>query len=274
MIEKLVGKCDQKQLALYSDVTYSQAIHWFGCCLKPMKMSIILPKNRFNETSRRPLLVWLCGGGFSIMDKDVWIPELMYFAQHGYTVASVEYRTNNDGFYPAPVVDIKAAIRYLRAHAEEYFIDPDRVVLGGESAGGCLSLLAAASDGISAFEQGDYLDQPSNVQAVLDFYGTAYLDYEHDIYPGGPEIDTGNPNIKAGDISTMLNEKFPPTFILHGDKDPFVPLADSYKLHDRLEELGVTCEMLVFEGAAHGTNEFYHTETLDRVLDFLNRVMP
>lgn len=273
MIEKLVGNHNQRGLALISDVTYSHAVYWFDNTMRPMKMSVILPKNRLYE-SPRPLLVWLCGGGFSVMDKDVFIPELVYFAQHGFTVASVEYRTSNESVYPAPVVDIKAAIRFLRAHAKDFFVDPDRVVLGGESAGGCLSLLAAASDGISAFEQGDFLDQPSNVQAVLDFYGTAYLDYEHNVYPGGPEIDTGNPDIKAGDISTMLNEKFPPTMILHGDKDQFVPLEDSYKLHDRLEELGVPCEMLVFEGASHGVDEFYQPEIFDRILDFLHRVLP
>lgn len=273
MIEKLIGKRDQKGLALISDVTYSHAVYWFDNTMKPLKMDLILPKNRQYEEPR-PLLIWLCGGGFDVMDKDIWIPQLVYFAQHGFTVASIEYRTRNESVYPAPVVDIKAAIRYLRAHAKEFFVDPDRIVLGGESAGGCLSLLAAASDGISVFEQGDYLEQPSNVQAILDFYGTAYLDYENNVYPGGEKLVSENPNIELGKVDTMLSSNMPPVFIAHGDKDQYVPIEDSYKLHDRLQELNVPCELLVFEGATHGVDEFYQPEVFDRAIEFLKRVMP
>ena len=268
MIEKLTGKAEMHSLALISDVTYAHQVYWFNNTMKPMKMSLILPKDRPHE-GPRPLIVWLCGGGFSVMDKDVWIPELIYLAQHGYTIASIEYRTSNEGVFPDPVVDIKAAIRYLRAHAADFFVDPTRVILAGESAGACLSLLAAASDGISLFEQGDYLDQPSSVQAVIDFYGTAYLDYEHNIYPGGKETDSGDPNVKPGWIPSMLSEKMPPVMILHGDKDPFVPIQHSYDLHERLQELNVPCDLLVFEGTGHCADEFYQPEILDRVLAFL-----
>jgi acetyl esterase/lipase len=273
MIEKLVGKCESHGLALLTDVTYSQVVYWFENSMRPMKMSLILPKARPYE-SPRPLIVWLCGGGFKSMDKDVWIPQLMYFAQHGFTVASIQYRTSNEGVFPDPIVDIKAAIRYLRAHAKDFFVDPDRIVLGGESAGACLSLLAAASDGISVFEQGDYLDQPSNVQALLDFYGTAYLDYQNDIYPGGKQYDIGDPSIELGQVSTMLSSKMPPVFIVHGDKDPFVPIEDSYKLHERPQELNVPCEMLHFEGSGHGADEFYQTAVYDRIIEFLKKVLP
>lgn len=273
MIEKMVGKRDQRSLALISDITYSHAVYWFNNTMKPMKMSVILPKNRTYE-SPRPLLIWLCGGDFRVTDKDVWIPQLVYFAQQGYTVASIEYRTRNEGVFPDPIVDIKAAIRYLRANAKDFFVDPNRIILGGESAGACLSLLAAASDGITAFEQGEYLDQPSNVQAVLDFYGTAYLDYEHDIYPGGKPLDSGDPEIKLGEVPTMLSSKMPPVFIVHGDQDPNVPIEHSYRLCARLQELNVPCEMLEFEGAGHGADEFYQPEIFDRIIEFLDKVMP
>ena len=273
MIEKLVGKRDQHCLALISDITYSHVVYWFNNTMKPLKMSIILPKNRPYE-SPRPTIVWLCGGGFKVMDKDVWLPQLVYLAQKGYTVASIEYRTNNEGVFPDPIVDIKAAIRFLRAHAEEFFVDPNRIALGGESAGACLSLLAAASDGISLFEQGDNLDQPSNVQAILDFYGTAYLDYENKIYPGGKKYESEDPNIQLGYVPTMLSSKMPPVFVVHGDKDPFVPIEDTHKLHDRLQELNVPCEVMEFEGAGHGADEFYQPEVFDRIVEFLNKVMP
>ena len=232
MIEKLKGKADMHCLTLISDVTYAHQVYWFNNTMRPMKMSLILPKDRPHE-GPRPLLVWLCGGGFRVMDKDVWIPQLVYFAQHGYTVASIQYRTTNESVFPDPIVDIKAAIRYLRAHAAEFFIDPTKV--------------------------------------VLDYYGTAYLDYEHDIYPGGEETDTGDPDVKAGWIPSMLSSKMPPVMILHGDQDPFVPIQHSYDLHERLKELGVPCDLMVFEGTGHGADEFYQPEILDRVLEFLDK---
>ncbi len=264
MIEKLVGKREQECITLISDVTYSQVVYWFNNTMKPMKLSLLLPKDRPNAQPR-PLLVWLCGGGFKVMQKDIWIPQMVSFAKRGYIVASVEYRTNNEGVYPDPIVDIKAAIRYLRAHAKEFFIDPTRVVLGGESAGSCLALMAAASDGISVFEQGDYLDQPSNVQAIIDVYGSAYLDYANKLYPGGIK--------EYGVASELLSEKFPPTIILHGDQDVLVDINDSYKLHDKLGELGVPCEMLVFEGTGHGEDVFYQEDIYDRICTFLDKVL-
>lgn len=272
MIENVKVETKQHGITLVSDVTYSHAVYWFNNTMRPLKMSILMPKYRENQKPR-PLLVWLCGGGFSVMDKDVWIPQLVYFAQRGYIVASVEYRTNNESVFPAPVVDIKAAIRYLRAHAKDFFIDPDRVVLAGESAGACLSLLAGASDGVELFEQGDYLDQPSNVQAIVDFYGTARIDHER-IYSGGDEKTSEDSNAKLGVAETMLSSKMPPTLILHGDKDQFVNIEDSYFLHDRLKELNVPCDFMMFEGVSHGLDDFYQPEIFDRIIEFLNQVMP
>ena len=66
----------------------------------------------------------------------------------------------------------------------------------------------------------------------------------------------------------------PPVMILHGDKDQFVDYNDSYFLHDRLQEMGVPCDFLLFEGASHGVDAFYQTEIFDRILDFLEQYMP
>lgn len=275
MIEHVTMKATEETLTLVSDITYSHVVYWFHNTMKPLKLSLLMPKNRVNVTPR-PLLVWLCGGGFHVMDKDVWIPQLTYFAQKGYTVASVEYRTVNESVFPDPVVDVKAAIRFLRAHADEFFIDPDRVCLGGESAGACLSLLAAASDGVELFEQGDYLDQSSSVQAVLDFYGTVRLDHQMNIYPreGGKIYTAADPAVSLGKAETMLSSKMPPTMIIHGDKDQFVNVEDSYFLHDKLQECNVPCEFLVFDGISHGEDAFYQREIFDRVIAFLEKYMP
>lgn len=271
MIEKLKVQVKEETLTLISDITYSHAVYWFDNTMKPLKMSVVMPKDR-THPKPHPLLVWLCGGGFSVMDKDVWIPQLIYFAKKGYVVASVEYRTTNESRFPDPVVDIKAAIRYLRAHADDFFIDPDRIVLGGESAGACLSLLAAATDGNRFFERGDYLNYSSSVQAILDFYGTVRLDHQRTY--GGEGFVTESAGVKFGNAETMLSSKMPPVFIAHGDKDQFVNIEDSYFLHDRLQELNVPCDFFLLEGASHGVDEFYQPEMFDRALAFLDKNMP
>ena len=71
-----------------------------------------------------------------VVDRSVWLPELMRFAARGYVAASIEYRTSNEAQFPAQLTDVKAAVRYLRAHAEDYSIDPGRIFAMGESAGG------------------------------------------------------------------------------------------------------------------------------------------
>ena len=274
MIEKLTVVPKEESLTLVSDITYSHVVYWFNNTMKPLKMSVLMPKNRIHQ-SPRPLLVWLCGGGFQVMDKDVWIPQLTYFARKGYVVASVEYRTANESQFPDPIVDIKAAIRYLRAHAKDFFIDPDRVCLGGESAGACFSLLTAATEGVEMLEQGDYPEQSSKVQAVLDFYGTVRLDHQK-IYPreDGTNLTAADGRTSLGWTEGLLTANMPPVMILHGDKDQFVNYEDSYFLHDRLQALGVPCEFLLFLGASHGVDAFYQTEIFDRVLAFLEKYLP
>ncbi|MBR3843602.1 MAG: prolyl oligopeptidase family serine peptidase, partial [Christensenellaceae bacterium] len=85
------------------------------------------------------------------------------------------------------------------------------------------------------------------------------------LYPGSIK--------EYGVASELLSEKFPPTIILHGDQDVLVNINDSYKLHDRLGELGVPCEMLVFEGTGHGEDVFYQEDIYDRICTFLDKVL-
>jgi acetyl esterase/lipase len=274
MIEKLKkGDPIQESLTLVTDVTYKHAVYWFNNTMRPLKMSILMPKERNNQAPR-PLIIWLCGGGFSVMDKDVWIPELVYFAQKGYIVASVEYRTNNEATFPDPIVDVKAAVRYLRSHCKDFFIDPNRICLMGESAGACLSLFVGATEDMVEFEQGDYLEQSSRVQAIVEFYGTAWLNLGHGAYSskkkGADSDETNDP----GMTEKYLNAKMPPIMILHGDKDQFVPIEHSYYLHDRMQELNVPCDLYVFEGVSHGEDAFYQKHIFDKVIAFLEKTMP
>ncbi len=118
-----------------------------------------------HEPDRRyPLIVYVQGSGFRKQEYFKPIPQLAQFVHEGYVVASVEYRYSDEGgVFPAQVQDLKAAIRYLRAHAGEYQIDPDRIALWGDSSGGHTVALAALSDGVEEFDTPEYKEQHSNV---------------------------------------------------------------------------------------------------------------
>ena len=162
-------------ISLIPDIRFATVPAWFGATKRDLKMDIIAPK--CCEGHRRlPAIVWICGGAFHTMDKSVWIPQMVHLAEKGYVVCSVEYRTSNEEPFPAPLEDIKSAIRYLRAHADNYAIDPEKIVAMGESAGGTLAALAGVTGDHPEYDRGDYMDHSSRVQAVVDFYGIADLE--------------------------------------------------------------------------------------------------
>ena len=117
----------QEAISLITDITYKMEAYWYGETERPLKMSILLPKHKENHTTPLPLIVWFCGGAFQVVDKDIWIPQLVPLAKQGFIIASVEYRTINDAPLPASLIDARAAIRYLKAHAKQYLIDTDNI---------------------------------------------------------------------------------------------------------------------------------------------------
>lgn len=113
--------------------------------------------------------MWFCGGGWIRLDKSAHFAYLAKLALEGFAVASVEYRTSNEGAYPMPLEDVKAAIRYIKAHADRYNIDENKIGVAGESAGGYLAAMCAL-DNDKALDVGNYLDCSSEVQACCAFY--------------------------------------------------------------------------------------------------------
>ncbi len=174
MKKEIAIKHDHEVISLMNDIAYACVPGWFNATMRNLKMSILCPKEK-KDHEPLPLLVWVCGGSFRQVDRAVWMPEMMAFARRGYVVASVEYRTAPESQFPAALCDVKAAIRYLKAHAEDFCIDPDRVAIMGESAGGTMASLVGTTCGEAEFEQGDYLNYDSRVNAVVDYYGLVNL---------------------------------------------------------------------------------------------------
>ena len=245
-------------------------------------------KNKRNKKSSFsgacPCIVWICGGAFMVNDKSVWLPEMMDFARAGYIAASVEYRTSNDAPFPAPLMDIKAALRYLKAHAGEFCIDPGRIAVMGESAGGTLASLAGLTAGMQEYETGDYTEYSSEVQAVVDLYGLTDLTIMAEDYVFSQSVpdwtirsflgaETYEQNLLKASAVNCVSPSAPPFMILHGAADQVCPPENSIRLNEALKKAGVYTECYFLEGAQHGDDRFYQPEMIKMILDFLKKTI-
>ena len=230
-----------------------------------------------------PLLVWVHGGAWRTGTKEGDVVPMLPLADGGYAIASVEYRLSQEAVFPAQIYDCKAAVRWLRANASKYNLDPARFAAGGASAGGHLAALLGTSGGVAALE-GDVNDltQSSRVQAVVDWYGPADLlqigvppsDIKHND-PGSPEsqliggalLEHKDKAAQASPI-TYVSKETPPFLIMHGDADRSVPFNQSELLHAALQKAGVDSTLIPEKGIGHG---FSGAQYLPPVREFLNR---
>ncbi|MBE5995916.1 MAG: alpha/beta hydrolase [Lachnospiraceae bacterium] len=280
-------KTERKQevLSLVTGLGYSTVPVWYNGTFTDLKMDLIVPKHR-EDHAACPAVVWLCGGAYRVVNHSIWMPEFVRLARAGFVVASVEYRTSSEARFPAPLIDVKAAIRYLKAHAKDFCIDPEKIFIMGESAGGSLASLAGVTGGIEEFEQGEYLEQDSRVAGIVDFYGVVEMTKRGDdsskSLPANDDVPyftteeylgvgySDETAEKASAIS-YVSKNTPPTMILHGGADVVVPIIQSELFYKKLTECGVYTEFYVIEGALHGDDLFYQDEVMDKVLAFLKK---
>ncbi len=225
---------------------------------RDLHADIAWPKN---ATGPLPAIIHIHGGGW-IGGNYHWDGGLEHYAQAGYFVATIEYRLDNVAKWPAQVQDCKCAVRWLRANAAKFNIDPNRIGVIGESAGGhlvtCLGTMADVND-----DEGDGGSPgvSSAVQAVVDFYGpTDFL--TPDIYTDeAKRLTTGlfgvpreqNPDLwKSGSPVFYVAAGDPPMLLIHGDADPLVPLAQSQVFDAALTKAGVPHQLLVIHNGVHG----------------------
>ena len=272
---------EREVLSMACGITYRTVNDWYDATVTDLKMNLIFPKNRVGH-KKQPAILWICGGAFSVVSCDAWMPELLVYARNGFTVASAEYSTSNKKPFPAALEDIKTAIRFLKAHAEQFCIDPERIVVMGESAGGTLASLAGTTGSEKKYDTAEYPEYDSSVAAVVDYYGITDLctetlsasenvpSYLMDAFTG-PDPD-GTVHREAS-AAFHVDENTPPVMILHGSIDHVVPISQSEKFYKVLCEKGIRAEYLVIEGADHGEDYFYQSAVQEKVLAFLEEVL-
>lgn len=227
------------------------------------KLDLYLPEQK-QGNGPLPIIVWVHGGAWLAGSKEN-CPAVRFLRQ-GYAAASINYRLSQHAIFPAQIEDCKAAIRFLRANAEKYNIDPNRIGVWGASAGGHLVALLGTAGNVKEFDKGPNLQFSSCVQAVCDFFGptdfTKMSDFEssmdHDASDspeaqlvGGPVQENKEACRRANPI-TYVSKDDPPFLICHGDKDPLVPHNQSVLLKVALKEAGVSVIFHTVKGGGHG----------------------
>ncbi|TWT61392.1 Carboxylesterase NlhH [Rubinisphaera italica] len=248
------------------------------------KLDLFLPKE---ESEPLPLIIWIHGGAWQNGSKEGCPPLRKGYTDHGYAVASINYRLSGHATFPAQIEDCKAAIRWLRGHAQEYNLDPDRFGVWGSSAGGHLVALVGTSGGVTEYDVGDYMEQSSSVQAVCDFYGPTdliafvqtpgYTNHSNIHSPeskliGGLVLENEEQATRANPIE-YVSEDDPPFLIVHGDKDPVVPINQSELLFKAMKSQKLSVHFHTIHGAGHGRPGFDAPELNEMVLKFFDSTL-
>ncbi|HEY1922835.1 MAG TPA: alpha/beta hydrolase [Tepidisphaeraceae bacterium] len=238
------------------------------------------------STAPRPLMIWIHGGGWSTGDKAA--PPGMGLLLRGYVVASINYRLSSQAVFPAQIYDCKAAVRFLRAHAREFDIDPNRIGVWGCSAGGQLASLLGVTNGRREYEGAPTAAVSSDVQAVCDWFGpTDFVQWKNLTGAGEIVVNQLLGSITANSITTghdaaarfaspaeqLGRSPIVPFLIMHGDQDRIVPVRQSQIFYDRLRAAGASAKLIVLSHAGHGTGWFKSRDTLFTVYDFFDRCL-
>lgn len=244
----------------------------YGGRIKDDVMDLYLPPPANRPV---PIVVWIHGGAWREGDKVH--PPAIFLVGRGYAVASINYRLAKEpkSCFPAQIHDCKAAIRWLRANAKKYNLDPERIGAWGGSAGGHLVALLGSSGGVKELEGnvGNYPKESSRIQAVCDWFGPTDLEqlanYKTSApwrppdlpmqfvtqFLGGPIAETKKLAREANPI-TYITAKSPPFLIMHGNRDTLVPLNQSQQLADAMKAAGSQVDLRVIDGAGHDIRGF------------------
>ena len=217
-----------------------------------------------NAQGKLPAVIWVHGGGWS--DENLtrkYLPsrQIADLVKRGYVAASIDYRLSQVARFPAQIEDCKSAVRFLRAHAEEYHVDPEHIAAWGESAGGHLvELMAFTTD--DEFVDSNYPGISSRIQAVIPWYAPYDLREKEGEEEEGKEVyrnlfayedEQERRRVRAAASPvTYAARSNPPTLLMHGDCDLLVDFADSERMYEAMKAAGNDVELVKVTGQGHG----------------------
>lgn len=252
---------DRSDISLtLTSVTITRDIEYGRVDGRPLLLDIYNPLEPI--ASPMPAVIWIHGGGWRGGGK--FPSRVDSLAKYGFFCVSIDYRLSGEAQFPAAVEDAKCAVRWLRAHAAEYNIDPERIGVWGGSAGGHLSLMVACADEDAGLEgNGGWAEYSSRVAAVCSYWGPAdftnwpeiattaardkapyqFLGGTLEEIPGVWQLASPASHVSAGD---------PPLLMVHGSLDPVVPIAQSEIMLEAYRQAGLEATLIEVGGAGHG----------------------
>ncbi len=245
---------------------------------EPLQLNMARPKA---PTGKSPAILCIHGGGFRAGKREGWDGRCKMLAERGYVAVTVTYRLAPKHQYPAAIHDVKAAVRWLRANAATYNIDPDRIGVTGDSAGGHLAQFLGVTGGVAEFEgSGGNPGVSSRVSCVVNFYGPSDFTKSYgksvdaaEVLPlwlGGDAAKEHKKHIQASPLY-WVTPQAAPTLLLHGTKDPYVAVEQAEWMRDRLKAAEVEVELIAFEGAGHGFKGADAERAQKAMLDFFDK---
>lgn len=271
------GRIDTFSGVIYSQVKSQRA-------MRQLRMTLLVPRN----TAKKPAVIYFPGGGFTTADHEKMIEMRYELARAGFVVAAAEYRAVPT-VYPGIMDDARAAVRYVREHAEEFGVDPERIGVLGDSAGGYIVEMLGATKGEEASKAAN-----ADVQAVVSMYGISDLlsigeglgdaiEAVHhspavteallingpafNTHPGQSVFDTPEKARAASPIGHVDGSE-PPMLLLHGADDKLVSPKQSQKLFEALKAKGADVRYVLVRGAQHGNLPWFQKPVIERVKAF------
>lgn len=263
----------------------------------PRVLQILIPSSRKAPAPRPgqttdnayPCVVYVQGSAWMVQNVYFNLPGIAQLAARGYVVAVVQYRDSTVASFPAPVQDARNAVRFMRAHAKEYAVDPERIVIMGDSSGGHTAVYAGILHDDDT-EHNLFPGISAEVKGIVNYYGSTDFTFEdanpstpnHNL-PDSPEgMEMGGANLREDDaaretltVKCNIDEatQIAPVIIFHGTKDRTVNTRCSVLLHQHLVATGHESSLYLLRGADHGGPEFWTPQVLDIVDAFIQDVI-
>lgn len=285
-------KMERNRIEYIPNVMYSQPSS-YNYPNWPLHMDVMRPYTK----EPVPAVICIAGGGFIAANKSEDLQLRMQIAEAGYVVAGIEYRVAPQNIFPAALEDVKAAIRYLRANAKKFNIDPNRIAVMGGSSGGYLTAMAGTTNGLKQFDKGENLDQSSDVTCAIDLFGPSDLtsmvkglDGQEEgqksasslmaVWVNGLALNSkyygsiqSNPEraAAANPITYISSQTTVPFLLMVGNKDKRVSPNQTKIFHEALVNNGIDSTLYILKDTGHGGINFIQPQIVNIMVDFLNK---
>lgn len=249
----------EKERLVTADVVFEKGIEYANPDGQHLRLNLAMPKEGAGPF---PTIICIHGGGFRAGNREGYDAQCVRLARHGYVAMTVSYRLAPKYPFPAAIHDVKAAVRWARANAAKYRIDPTRIGVTGGSAGGHLAQFLAVTASVKEFEgDGGNPSQSSRVACVVNVYGPSDFTKSYGksvdaaevlpLFLGGNLEKARRQHIRASPLYWVTPDAAP-TLCIHGTEDKYVAHEQAVWMVDRLKAAGVEAELLTMKGAGHG----------------------